>query len=149
MSLDETDRAIINVLQGGFPIAARPFAVAAERLGLTEDDLLARITRLRADGTLTRFGPLWHAEKMGGGLTLTAMKVPAERYEEVTEIVNSYPEVAHNYAREHSFNMWFVVATERPERIREVLDDIERRTGLAVFDMPKIEEFFVGLRFEA
>ena len=147
--MDDIDRAIINTMQGGFPICDQPFAAIAEPLGLTGTQLLARIKRLREDGTLSRFGPMWHAEKMGGGLTLTAMKVPAERFDEVAEIVNSFPEVAHNYARDHALNMWFVVATETPERIREVLGEIEARTGLVTHDMPKIEEFYVGLRFEA
>ena len=147
--MDATDRLIINALQGGFPIAERPFALAAEKLGLEEADLLARVRRLREDGIISRFGPMWHAEKMGGSLTLSAMSVPPERFEQVAELVNSYPEVAHNYAREHVLNMWFVVATEQPERIKEVLAEIEARTGVAVHDMPKIEEFFVGLRFEA
>ncbi len=147
--MDDTDRRIVNALQGGFPIAERPFAAAAEALGLEEADLLARIKAMRDDGVISRFGPLWHAEKMGGGLTLSAMSVPAERFDDVAAIVNSFPEVAHNYARDHALNMWFVVATERPERIAEVLAEIEARTGLAVHDMPKIEEFFVGLRFEA
>lgn len=147
--MDATDRRIINALQGGFPITERPFAVAADKLGLEEAELLSRIQALRDAGTISRFGPMWHAEKMGGGLTLSAMSVPPDRFESVAELVNSYPEVAHNYAREHSFNMWFVVATERPERIAEVLAEIEARTGLTVHDMPKIEEFYVGLRFEA
>lgn len=147
--MDEIDRRIINGLQGGFPICERPFAAAAAKLGLEEADLLARVAVLREAGTISRFGPMWHAEKMGGGLTLTAMSVPAERFDEVAGVVNSFSEVAHNYAREHALNMWFVVATERPERIGEVLAEIEARTGLAVHDMPKIEEFFVGLRFEA
>jgi siroheme decarboxylase len=148
-AMDDTDRAIVNGLQGGFPICERPFAAAAAALGLEEGELLSRLKRLSADGVISRFGPMWHAEKMGGGLSLCAVKVPDERFEDVAALVNSYPEVAHNYAREHAFNMWFVVATERPERIAEVLADIEARTGLAVYDMPKIEEFFVGLRFEA
>ena len=147
--MDATDRRIINALQGGFPIAERPFALAAATLGLEEADLLSRIQRLRQEGTISRFGPMWHAEKMGGGLTLSAMSVPEERFDEVADLVNSYPEVAHNYARAHVLNMWFVVATEKPERIAEVLTEIEARTGIVVHDMPKIEEFFVGLRFEA
>ena len=147
--MDDIDRRIINGLQGGFPIAERPFAAAAGVLGLDEADLIARIKALSETGTISRFGPMWHAEKMGGGLTISAMKVPEDRFDEVAAIVNSFPEVAHNYARQHALNMWFVVATERPGRIREVLDEIEARTGLAVHDMPKIEEFFVGLRFEA
>ena len=147
--MDEIDRLIINELQGDFPIAAHPFAVAAKRLGLTEDVLLARVASLREDGALTRFGPLYNAERMGGGLTLAAMKVPPERFDEVAEIVNSFPEVAHNYAREHALNMWFVAATETPERIAEVLDAIAAKTGIAVLNMPKTEEFFLALRFEA
>ncbi|MGE5505616.1 MAG: Lrp/AsnC family transcriptional regulator [Actinomycetota bacterium] len=147
--MDAVDRAIINGLQGGFPICERPFAEAAAGLGLSEAELISRIKRLAAYKTISRFGPMWHAERLGGGLTLAAMKVPAERFDEVAATVNAFPEIAHNYARDHAFNMWFVVATERPERIAEVIAEIEAATGLAVHDMPKVEEFFVGLRFEA
>ena len=77
------------------------------------------------------------------------MTVPGDRFDAVAETVNGFPEVAHNYAREHALNMWFVVATERPERVGEVIAEIERATGLEVHDMPKIDEFFIGLRLEA
>jgi len=77
------------------------------------------------------------------------MKVPARDFERVTGIVNGFPEVAHNYAREHAFNMWFVLATEAPERIEQVIGEIEKAAGYRVYNMPKLEEFFVGLRFEA
>jgi siroheme decarboxylase len=147
--MDEIDRAIINSLQGGFPICDRPFAMAGAELGLTEGQLIGRIEKLLADGVLTRFGPLWHAERLGGALSLCAMAVPEERFDEVTAMVNAFPEVAHNYARDHALNMWFVIATETPERKDEVLTEVQALTGLHVFDMPKIEEFFVGLRFEA
>ncbi|KIL99976.1 Heme d1 biosynthesis protein NirG [Paramagnetospirillum magnetotacticum MS-1] len=147
--MDEIDRAIINTLQGGFPICDQPFAAMAEPLGLTAAQLLARIIKLKADGIISRFGPMWHAERMGGELTLAAMKVPQERFDEVAGIVNSHPEVSQNYAREHALNMWFVVATEKPGRKAEVLAGIEAGTGIPVHDMPKIQEFFVGLRFEA
>lgn len=147
--IDEVDRRIVNELQGGFPLSAAPYADVAQKLGLGEDELIARLRRLCDDGTLSRFGPMFHAERMGGALTLAAMSVPAERFDAVAAQVNAFPEVAHNYAREHELNMWFVVATEWPERVAEVLSNISEETGLEVFDMPKIEEFFVGLRFEA
>lgn len=147
--MDEIDRAIINGLQGGFPVCERPFAAAGEALGITEADLIERLRRLSAEGVISRFGPMWHAEKMGGGLSLCAMQVPPERFDEVALVVNGFPEVAHNYAREHTLNMWFVLATEKRQRIAEVLTAIEFETGIPVYDMPKIEEFFVGLRFEA
>ncbi|MDO8597572.1 MAG: Lrp/AsnC family transcriptional regulator, partial [Sulfuricaulis sp.] len=143
------DRAIVNQLQGGFPVCERPYAEAATKLGLTEDDLMQRLDALLEKGTLTRFGPMYHAERLGGALTLAAMKVPVQDFERVTGIVNGFPEVAHNYAREHAFNMWFVLATEAPERIEEVIGEIEKAAGYRVYNMPKLEEFFVGLRFEA
>jgi DNA-binding Lrp family transcriptional regulator len=102
-----------------------------------------------ADGVLSRFGPLFDAERLGGAVTLAAMSVPEARFDAVVEIVNAFPEVAHNYAREHALNMWFVVVCESSERIALVLEAIRERTGLAVYDMPKSEEFFIGLRLEA
>ena len=147
--MDAVDRAIVNQLQGGFPVCERPYAEAATTLGLTEDQLMQRLDILLENGTLTRFGPMYHAERLGGALTLAAMKVPAQDFERVTGIVNGFPEVAHNYAREHAFNMWFVLATEAPERIEQAIGEIEKATGYRVYNMPKLEEFYVGLRFEA
>lgn len=147
MTLDALDRAIINDLQGGFPLCDSPYAAAAARLGTSETELMQRIDTMLADGLLTRFGPMYHAERLGGGLSLAAMKVPAADFERVTALVNAHPEVAHNYAREHEFNMWFVLATETPERIAAVIAVIGQQTGYRVYNMPKIEEFFVGLHF--
>jgi DNA-binding Lrp family transcriptional regulator len=98
---------------------------------------------------LSRFGPMYHAERLGGGLTLAALAAPPEHFDEVANLVNAHPEVAHNYERDHALNMWFVIATERPEDIDRVLADIAAETGLVIHDMRKLEEFFVGLRFEA
>jgi len=146
--MDATDRHIINGLQGGFPISDRPYAEAGARLGLSEDELIGRLTRLLDDGLLSRFGPLYHAERLGGGLTLAAMSVPEDRYDEVADKVNAHPEVAHNYARDHALNMWFVLATDRPGPITGVIGEIEEETGLTVFNFPKEAEFFIGLRLE-
>ena len=145
--MDVVDRAIVNQLQGGFPICERPYAEVATKLGLTEDELMQRLDALLENGTLTRFGPMYHAERLGGALTLAAMQVPVEDYERVSGIVNGFSEVAHNYAREHAFKMWFVLATEAPERIEEVIGEIEKAAGYRVYNMPKLEEFYVGLRF--
>ncbi len=144
--MDSLDRRIVNALQGGFPIAERPYAEAAAELGLSEDELITRLRGLLDQGALSRFGPLYDAERIGGGLTLAAMAVPEARFEEVAEIVNGFAEVAHNYARSHRLNMWFVVASERPERVGQVLAEIEDATGLEVLDLPKVEEFFLELK---
>jgi DNA-binding Lrp family transcriptional regulator len=144
--LHATDRRIIDALQGGFPVCERPFLAAAADLGLTEDELIARIDALLADGTLTRFGPLFDAEKLGGAFTLAAMQVPIADYERVAAAVNALPEVAHNYAREHDLNMWFVLGTETPEGIAAAIAKVEAATGLAVYAFPKEREFFVELK---
>ncbi|HHK73687.1 MAG TPA: Lrp/AsnC family transcriptional regulator [Rhizobiales bacterium] len=146
--LDETDKSIINALQGDFPIEKRPFLAAARQLGLGEEELISRLSRLVENRALSRFGPLFNAQAMGGAVTLAALRVPAERFDEVADLVNAHPEVAHNYEREHALNMWFVIATEKPEEIQKVIADIENETGLKVYNMPKEEEFFIGLKVE-
>ncbi len=146
--MDAVDRRIVNGLQGGFPIAERPFAEAAAKLELTEDVLIARLGRLLAEGRLSRFGPLYNAERLGGAVTLAAMTVPEAEFDRVAEAVNAHPEVAHNYARDHALNMWFVISTDRPQHIDETIEAIEEETGLTVYEMPKLAEFTIGLRFE-
>jgi len=91
---------------------------------------------------------MYQAERLGGGLTLAAMQVPERDLDRVVAEVNAYPEVAHNYQREHDLNVWFVLATDTPERIDAVIAEIAARTGYPVYNMPKREEFFVGLRLE-
>ncbi len=144
--MDAIDRAIVNALQGGFPVCEAPYAAAAQALGLDEAILIARLQRLLADGILSRFGPMYNAEQLGGAVTLAAMSVPPERIDAVVTQINAHPEVAHNYERDHELNIWFVVATETPDRIQDVLHDIEAETGLPVFNMPKRREYFIGLR---
>ena len=147
--MDTIDRLIINTLQEGFPICDAPYQQVAIQLGLNEQTLIERLLALLDNGTLTRFGPLYHAELMGGALTLAAVKTPSERFAEVTGMINAFPEVAHNYARNHALNMWFIIATETPEQIEQTINLIEQQTGLTVYNMPKINEYFVGLKLEA
>lgn len=147
--MDQIDRDIINGLHGGLEICERPYLVAAQRLGLTEDELIARLGVLLEQGTLTRVGPLYQIERMGGAFTLAALHAPAENFEQVAQRINALPQVAHNYARDHELNMWFVIATETPGEIAEVIAQIERDTGCTVFNFPKSREYFVELKLEA
>lgn len=147
--MDKIDKDIINHLQNGFPVCENPYAVVAEELHLSEMELIERIQNLLEQNTLTRFGPMYNADRMGGAFSLVAMSVPEERFEEVSQHVNALKEVAHNYQRNHKFNMWFVLATETPEQIDIINSEIERQTGLPVYNMPKLREFYVSLRFQA
>jgi DNA-binding Lrp family transcriptional regulator len=149
ITLDPTDRALINALQGGFPLVERPFAVVGAQLGIDEEEVIARVEFLKESGVLTRFGPMFQIERMGGAFVLAALAVPEERYEEVTAAVNQLPAVAHNYRRQHALNMWFVLATETPAGIPAAIAEIEALTGLPVYAFPKEREYFVELKFYA
>lgn len=147
--MDTIDRAIINNLQEGLAVCERPYLEAAQRVGLSEDELLVRLTRMLAEGVLTRIGPLYQIERMGGAFTLAALHAPLAEYERIAQQVNALPQIAHNYAREHELNMWFVIATEMPEEITCVIDTIEQQTGCKVFNFPKSREYFVELKLKA
>ena len=144
--LDAQDRRLIDELQGGFPICAEPFAEVGRRLAMAETEVLERLQRLLDERVLTRFGPMYQIERMGGAFTLAALAVPEDRYEEVAAQVNALPQVAHNYRREHVLNMWFVLATETLAGIGEAIARIERETGLAVRNFPKEREYFVEMK---
>ncbi len=147
--MDELDRRIINALQGGFPVCDEPFAAVAEPLGITADQLIGRLQVLIESGVLTRFGPLFQVEQMGGRFVLAALAVPESDFDRVAAQVNAFHEVAHNYRREHRLNMWFVLATGSPEQITEAAARIEAATGLPVYLFPKEREYFVELRLVA
>lgn len=147
IELDALDKRIINRLQDDLPITEYPYAAVAEELGITPESLLARLDALLEAGVLTRFGPLYNLERMGGAFTLAAMRVKPEDFQRVAEQVNAFPEVAHNYARDHSLNMWFVLAVTSAAEIRDILHEIERRTGYLTYNFPKKSEYFLGLTF--
>ena len=148
--LDALDRRILNALQEGFPLVPEPFAVVAAELGIDADDAdrppraaaaprrdhpLRPVLRRRGDGR--RLLPLRH----GGARRSGSTRWPSSS--------TPIPEVAHNYARAHRLNMWFVLATETPEAIAATADAIAAETGLAVLRLPKLEEFFIGFRVAA
>lgn len=148
-TLDATDRAIINAMQGDFPLDDQPYLAVANQLGLSETELLTRLQGMLDRRVLTRFGPMFQVERMGGAFVLAAMTVPESHYEAVTTQVNAFAEVAHNYRREHAMNMWFVLATETPSGIADVIQRIEAATALPVFAFPKEREYFVEMKLHA
>ncbi len=147
--MDDLDRAIINHLQGGLQVCEQPYLRAANELDISEDELIIRLASLLERGILTRIGPLFQIEKAGGAFTLAALHAPAEHYDAIAAKVNALAEVAHNYEREHALNMWFVIGTETPEQIVDVIKTIEQETGCTVFNFPKVKEYFVELKLLA
>ncbi|MCB1931887.1 AsnC family transcriptional regulator [Accumulibacter sp.] len=149
-SIDAIDRAIIDGLQGGFPICERPYAEVARALEISEALLLERLQAMLDARVLTRFGPMFQVERMGGAFVLAAMRVPDADWQRVLEVVNAFPQVAHNYRRESdrncAFNMWFVLATETADGIAAAVRSIEEASGLPVFSFPKLQEYFVEMK---
>ena len=146
VAAEALDRRLLNDFQHGFPLTPRPFAALAERLGVGEAEVLRRLRRLRDQGAISRIGAVLTPHRAGWS-TLAAMAVPEGELDEVAELVSGYPEVNHNYEREHRLNLWFVVTAPSAERVAGVLAEIEYWTGHAVLDLPLEEAYRLDLGF--
>ena len=146
LPLSAEARKLINRFQGGFPIVKRPFLQVAAMLGMRESALIALVQELLVDGVLSRFGPMYNASRMGGSQILAAVEAPEDRFAAISEKINGLDQVAHNYRREHRLNMWFVLAAEKIDQIDNAVTQIQRDTGLNVYQFPKLQEFFIGLQ---
>jgi DNA-binding Lrp family transcriptional regulator len=149
--MDDIDKLILNKIQAEFPIAERPFQELGKELGLTEVEVLERIKNLKEEGIIRRIGASFDSKKLGFKSTLCAIKVPEERVDEVAEIINQYPEVTHNYLRNHAYNIWFTLITPSREHIHKILGEISQKSGIGdVREMPSTRVFKIGvnLRFK-
>jgi DNA-binding Lrp family transcriptional regulator len=146
MTPDRFQQKLLNNYQRDFPMDRRPFATIAEELGVDEAEVLASYRRLCDAGLVSRIGAVLRPHRCGWS-TLAAMAVPAARLEAVADLVSAYPEVNHNYEREHALNLWFVVTAPDRDHVTSVLDEIERETGIEVLDLPLEEAFCLDLGF--
>jgi DNA-binding Lrp family transcriptional regulator len=146
VAVADLERRLIDRAQKGFPLEPRPYAALARELGASEAEIIAALERLKARGVLSRVGAVVRPNTAGVS-TLAAIAVPEDRLSEVALLVSSFPEVNHNYEREHALNLWFVAAAPTRAKLDAVLRDIERRTGLAVIDLPLVEAYHIDLGF--
>ena len=107
--MDDLQRRLLDCCQRRFPLVSRPYAEIAGKFGVDEDEVIEALRALIDDGTASRIGPVFRTGRVGAS-TLAAMQVPEDRMQEVAALISAYPEVNHNYEREHRFNLWFVVA---------------------------------------
>lgn len=143
---DDLDRGLLDGFQRDFPLVSRPFAAMGEILGLDESEVIERLAALKGVGSVSRVGAVLAPNRVGAS-TLAALAAPTERLEEVAEVVSAFPEVNHNYEREHAFNLWFVVTAPTQARVAAVLAEIGARSGLPVLDLPLLEPFHIDLGF--
>ena len=144
--IDNVDAALIDGFQSDFPVRERPFDAVGDELGIPANEALERVEALRDDGIFRRFGAVLNPPVIGSS-TLAAVSVPGERFDEVADVVNSYRQVNHNYARDHEWNMWFVVTAGSREKRDEILADIETRTGCSVLVLPMLTDYYIDLEF--
>ncbi|MEW5728967.1 MAG: AsnC family transcriptional regulator [Pseudomonadota bacterium] len=145
--IDDADRRLLAEFQHDFPLVPEPFAELAGRLGMGEGEVLERLAALKASGHVSRVGAVFTPHKVGAS-TLAAMAVPPEWLERIADLVSAYPEVNHNYQRDHRLNLWFVVAATTRDEVLAVLEDIASRTGIEVLDLPLLEDFHIDLGFD-
>jgi DNA-binding Lrp family transcriptional regulator len=146
--LDETDRLILNRIQSRFPITPRPFETIAEDLGLTEDEVLQRIIRLKERDIIRRIGGNFSPEKVGFVSTLCAAKVPEDQIGSFAAIVNRYPGVTHNYQRDNDYNIWFTFIASSMAEIEENLQQISEESGISdILNLPATRVFKIKAKF--
>ncbi|WP_079201965.1 Lrp/AsnC family transcriptional regulator [Pseudomonas sp. CC6-YY-74] len=146
MNIDPLSSRLIERFQHGMPLCAEPYRVMADTLGCAEADVLACLERLRAAGSLSRIGPVFDHSRAGAS-TLVALAVPEARLEQVAERISRYPEVNHNYLREHAYNLWFVLTGPDRAHLDRLLDEIEADSGLRPLDLPMRNAYRIDLGF--
>jgi DNA-binding Lrp family transcriptional regulator len=149
--LDELDKRLLNLLQGSFPIAPRPYAAVAEQAGVPENEVLARTKRLLDERIIREITPIFDTRVLGYSSMLVAAKVDPENPWRAAKIINSHPGVSHNYLRDHDFNIWFTIATEpgSPLGLDGTLDVLQRLAGAeSVRQLPTLRLFKIRMDLE-
>lgn len=147
VSLNETQKSLLNDFQHHFPLSPNPYAEIAEQLGISEQEVLQHLKELSNQKVISRIGPVFRPHSIGRS-TLATIHVPAIRLAEVANYISGLPEVNHNYEREHYFNLWFVVTTINEEHLEDILKEIEEETGLSVVSLPMLEDYHIDLGFK-
>lgn len=146
--MEKTDKRILNRIQEGLPLSLRPYRDMAQELGITEDELFCRVEKLVSKGIIRRIGATFNSSKLGFTSTLIAMKVGEEKLEKVVSIINSFPEITHNYLRDSEFNLWFTLIVHYPERIEEIINYIKKETDIRdIINLNALKLFKINVKF--
>lgn len=147
MRLDTTDRQLINLYQRDLPVCERPYEAMSRQLGIAEEEVIERLQSLQDNQVLSRVGPVFEHSRAGASL-LAAVAVPDEQLDLVAARVNRAPGVNHNYAREHTYNLWFVMTAPDEDALEERLDELEHQLRLPMLRLPMVEGYHIDLGFD-
>ncbi len=138
---------LLNDFQRDFPLTPDPYEQLARILGVSADDVMKELELLKSHGKISRIGPVFRPNTVGAS-TLAAMAVPADKIESVAEVINSFAQVNHNYEREHTYNLWFVVTDSNKDTLNTTLTTIEEKTGYKLMSLPLLKGYFIDLGFD-
>ncbi len=148
-NMDEIDKKILNILQKEFPLEERPFQIVAERCGITEEEALSRIQKMKDDGIIRRIGAVFEGAKLGRVSTLCAARVPEDKLENFVNIVNANKGVTHNYQRDNEYNVWFTLNAATLQEIESFLACLKENTGVTdIQDMRAVRTFKINASFD-
>lgn len=145
--LGKLEKRLLNEFQRDFPLSSAPFADIAGRLDVSEDEVIEKLRCLTESGAVSRVGAVLRPQRVGAS-TLAAMAVPKSQLDEIAAMVSSYPQVNHNYEREHRYNLWFVVTAGDEDELQHTLKDIEQQSGIPVLSLPMLDDYHIDLGFE-
>jgi DNA-binding Lrp family transcriptional regulator len=147
--LDATDRRLLNALQSSFELVERPFLAVARALGIEEDEVLRRTQALRDSGVLRHLSPIFDVFRLGYKSALIAISVDPARIEEAAAVISAHPGVSHNYAREHAFNIWFVLAIPREHDFEATVASLASRAGASRhIVLPALRLFKIAVEYD-
>jgi siroheme decarboxylase len=149
--LDETDKKLLNLMQGSFDLMARPFAHVAQLAGIPEDEVLQRVQRLLDGRIIREITPIFDTRALGYSSMLVAAKVDPEYPHRAAQFINTHPGVTHNYLRDHDFNLWFTLATEpgSPLGLDGTIEIIQEKTGAhSIRQLPTLKLFKIRMDLE-
>ncbi len=149
--VDELDLRILDALQQDIPLVPRPWEAVALRLGIPETVLLERLDRLSREGNVRGISPIIEAQALGiVAATLVALPVPEEKIRDAADIISQYPEVSHNFHRDHRYSLWFTLSAKDEATLHEILSEILERTGFSrdeILDLPTVRKIKIDVRF--
>ncbi|MBN1383001.1 MAG: AsnC family transcriptional regulator [Deltaproteobacteria bacterium] len=146
--MDAIDKKILNLIQKEFPVVPEPFKLLAEKISVTEDEVLERVKKLKEEGIIRRIGAVFDPKTLGFSSTLCAARVPEAAMKQFVETVNACPGVTHNYRRNHAYNVWFTFIAPSEDAIKQAIEDIKRRTGIKdIMTMKARRTFKINARF--
>ena len=146
--LDLMDKRLLDIIQTGFPLVPRPYASLGQQLGITEEEALNRVRRMKTNKVIRRIGSNFQSANLGFRSTLCAAKVPETQLDSFVAEVNSHPGVTHNYLRNHAYNIWFTLIGPSWEDVCATLEEITRRTGIAVLNLPAARLYKIRVDFQ-